>query len=314
MADTHFGGWIGTVEYVSDPLGLNRVRVRIPAFHGIKSESGAPGSFVPTEALPWAQRIQDGEGRATPLRVNSQVMVIFLNGDPDLPYVLGVVPGAAMESVTYGPDKDAPGGSKSNSYESLPGPQIPREAQNKHGFDPTVHVVGSSPSGGTIYFDDTKGRERAAFLDRLGQGLILRGAAVEALARTGDFSQGTQVPKSKVQGQYSSVSLGDCTGQEITLSSASGVDAIDIVSKTRAGNRPSPSRVRLRLSHTETSFRVSIIRNNALVAEISMVEDQMSMSGGTILISPKENCIIDSDATIAGNLIVGDVISNGRKL
>lgn len=81
----------GFVEDVADPLGQNRVRVRIPSMHG----------DVPTAAIPWATRMLEDAGgphgnffpyhpSTAPMRNDGDgVFVMYENDDQHLPVVVG---------------------------------------------------------------------------------------------------------------------------------------------------------------------------------------------------------------------------------
>jgi uncharacterized protein involved in type VI secretion and phage assembly len=88
---------IGVVVAADDPMGLSRVRVRIPGL--IETQSGwafplgAPGGGAAGKGL-----------KITP-RVGSEVGVLFKGGDPDCPYYLPAqwgAPGGTAETPTVG--------------------------------------------------------------------------------------------------------------------------------------------------------------------------------------------------------------------
>ena len=313
MQDKYFGPWIGVVEYNSDPLKLGRVKVRIPPFHGIKKEN-QDGTFVDTEGLPWAQRIENADGRVSPLQNNIPVVCMFLDGNLEEPLILGVIPGASTEPTKYGPDQNAPGGNKSDTRETVPGPQVPEEGRNLHGFDPTVHIWGSSPDGAIVGADDTKGRERTVLLDRLGQGLLMEGSALHNEVRSGNFMEGTQRPKTRTEGQHGRVFLGNIAGQRVSVISGPDGDYIELLSQNTGGNKPSPSSVSLRLAHDEGVFRVQVVQANKVKAELSAVDDQVMITAHDCIINASDS-LVNGNMNVTGNLSVsGDLMAGGRKI
>lgn len=81
----------------NDPSGLNHVRIRIPAIHGlVDKESYGPLSkntartnlWVKDINLPWAE-VCYPFGTTTPPEINQVVWVAFQNGDPNYPVVIG---------------------------------------------------------------------------------------------------------------------------------------------------------------------------------------------------------------------------------
>lgn len=97
---------IGVVVAANDPLGLSRVRVRIPGL--IETQSGwcfplgAPGGGLKGIGL-----------KITP-RVGAEVGILFKGGDPDCPYYLPAqwgAPGGAAETPVMGENfPDSPTG------------------------------------------------------------------------------------------------------------------------------------------------------------------------------------------------------------
>ena len=78
MAGKIQGAQIGTVVNAIDPLGAGRAQVRLPQV------AGAGNS--------WAQVCQAfGGGAAGAPQIGDSVVVVFENGDPDRPIILGTV-------------------------------------------------------------------------------------------------------------------------------------------------------------------------------------------------------------------------------
>jgi uncharacterized protein involved in type VI secretion and phage assembly len=78
MAGKILGAQIGVVINAFDPQGRGRAQVRIP------SVSGDVGSWAPV-CRPF------GGGPAGAPQIGASVVVVFENGDPDYPIILGTV-------------------------------------------------------------------------------------------------------------------------------------------------------------------------------------------------------------------------------
>ena len=72
------GVWVGVVEDTTDPEGLGRMRIRVPALHG----DG-------TVDLPWARACLPVGSREIPV-VGTVCFVMFLQGDLRFPVYMGI--------------------------------------------------------------------------------------------------------------------------------------------------------------------------------------------------------------------------------
>ena len=84
----------GIVVDNKDPLGLGKVKVRVPALHG---QPGLTSSFISTESIPWAtpaiyRGINERKGEYIPYPIDSLVLITFENEDADKPLIFGTLP------------------------------------------------------------------------------------------------------------------------------------------------------------------------------------------------------------------------------
>jgi hypothetical protein len=94
--------FVGTVEDISDPMKLGRIRVRIRGVHS------SDHSKIDTSDLPWAQVIipsteggTSGIGKSTGLLPGSEVFGLFLDGDASqLPLIFGSLTRVEYSSET----------------------------------------------------------------------------------------------------------------------------------------------------------------------------------------------------------------------
>jgi uncharacterized protein involved in type VI secretion and phage assembly len=77
MAGGYFGAYRAIIANTGDPVGQNRVQVRIPAVLG--------------GAMPWARVCRPFGAPAGAPRIGDEVLVVFEHGDPAEPYVIGSI-------------------------------------------------------------------------------------------------------------------------------------------------------------------------------------------------------------------------------
>lgn len=86
--------YLGLVEYNIDPLQLGRVKVRVPALHGVSLDqktNTVSTDFIPYISIPWASPLYlYNEDYSVP-EVNSLVYVLFQQGNPELVVYLGEI-------------------------------------------------------------------------------------------------------------------------------------------------------------------------------------------------------------------------------
>ena len=132
--------WIGTVIDIRDPRKMGRVKVHIIGTHSLSTDD------IPPDFLPWAQVAipsteggSSGIGNVVGLQPKAQVFGFFLDGNQQLPIVLGSIPKIEIpESV------DAPEISKDRESE-LGGLDEDKKESNKVN-NPNNPVTNISPN------------------------------------------------------------------------------------------------------------------------------------------------------------------------
>lgn len=119
--------YIGVCEDRFDPLMLGRIRVRIIGLHTHDK------ALLPTEDLPWAYRVQStnsagisGIGHA-PVGIveGTSVIVQFVDGDLQQPFVVGVLGGIPNKNQSVLETYEITGGSGSAQMGQTPAPPAP---------------------------------------------------------------------------------------------------------------------------------------------------------------------------------------------
>ena len=152
-----FYWWIGEVESNEDPMGCNRVRVRIINYY--TNPAGSSVSNLPTENLPWATVLQhtcqagnDLQGESSgQLQPRAIVMGFFMDGEAaQMPVVMGVLRVRKGETDT---DKkfmltgeEIPKGAETNASTTPPGQTDTQLNKNSDKID--ANSVRTSPGQG----------------------------------------------------------------------------------------------------------------------------------------------------------------------
>ncbi len=167
----------GTVVENSDPLGLGRVRVRVPQIYG--SEDQRDSSFyVPTYAIPWAtSAIMAGAGNNTGAflipNIGDTVFVTFENQDENLPIYFGGILTRDGENKFIGT-----GDVNSNQLYKASDMDFNTDISNR-----AQRVLYKSLKGATIIVDDKDGDESIKIIDQLGQFISMENVSSGPLNR-----------------------------------------------------------------------------------------------------------------------------------
>jgi len=242
------------VEYINDPLEIDRVKVRVPKFHGIP-EFDEEDEYFKIRDLPWARRCtvfagyDIGDSQVPP--VGSIVYVMFETGDIERPVYMGGVHGTESEVAhTFGcldprqelpvPD-DIPAGQWDAPVGENEVPKDAREGREDH--IPTKSVLYKSLKGHTIYSEDKDEKESFTIIDRAGQAIKFISPILWDENHTGDesFQRGiksTEPGYQEDQFDYEDESfqstaimfLRDLAGQLIRTVAEYGKERIEIVS------------------------------------------------------------------------------------
>lgn len=130
------GMFKGIVESSIDPMGMNRIKVRVYSVHGDYKDS-------PTDMLPWATAMNPTRGSYNSPEIFDRVWVTFENGDKDFPVWMG------FWSAT-------PAGRGKNPHTIDKGLDVPVDNW-KYDDDmyPQSMGVARSGEGNAIWFEDT---------------------------------------------------------------------------------------------------------------------------------------------------------------
>jgi len=172
--------YIGVVEDTNDPFKLGRVRVRIPAIHGVKSQQAY---YIDTNDLPWAKpAVFNSAGNdlgqfLVPVK-GTRVVVSFEFNDMDKPLYFGGIPTIYRNTkeyndnpnVYYGSNIDVDSDDRITDLED-------KSAQS---------VIFKSFKGSTIIVDDKDGKESIKIIDAAGQQIVMENDSTVSLNRRGN--------------------------------------------------------------------------------------------------------------------------------
>lgn len=195
------GMYRAIVEDNQDPLGIGRVRIRLPMLHGSRSDG------VPTSSLPWSSTCNStsgcGYGSYMVPEVGETVVVTFEDENPYKPICIGSVYGTGSKyGKTYGSDGEDDEKWSSDPKEN----ELPNGALRN---TPSKKVLYRSPTGAEISIDEKRGAECITISDGLGQGIYIS-TNLSSSARRGNKasrdSEGTGIEIKDYQGQKISFS------------------------------------------------------------------------------------------------------------
>ena len=159
----------GIVVINEDPEKRGRVKVRIPSYHGIPSQSR---TWIEDENLPWSTPglyVSGGNdlGQRIVPSVGTRVFVIFEDGDLTKPVYLGGIPLLIGEDKIYNSrDTTVLGqGPLTISSDDIMKDINYSDSQSSQG------VLFKSLKGFTIYYNDTDGKEKVKIIDQAGQSI-----------------------------------------------------------------------------------------------------------------------------------------------
>lgn len=207
------GMYRAVVEDNQDPMGLGRVRIRLPMIHGFKGEG------VPTESLPWATTCgsSNGYGYGSYLvpEVGETVLATFEDENPYKPICIGAVYGTGSKyGKTYGTDAE-----DDEKWESDPKVnERPDEAQR---MVPSKKILYKSPTGAEISIDEKKGAESVVITDGLGQGIIIN---------TNMSTDKRKGKRAKKDSEGTRITIKDYQGQKISFKASKSESSITIQS------------------------------------------------------------------------------------
>lgn len=172
--------YIAIVEDTKDPYLLGRVRIRIPAIHGVKTDQSY---YLPTKSLPWAKPAifnagGNDVGQFIVPAVGTRVLVTFEYDSADKPLYFGGIPTLHNKNKLYNDN------SKIYDGESIVIDTDDRITDLEQSS--AQSVVYKSLKGATIIIDDKDGNENIKIIDASGQVIEMRNDSGQTLQRRGN--------------------------------------------------------------------------------------------------------------------------------
>lgn len=207
------GMYRAVVEDNQDPMGLGRVRIRLPMLHGFKGEG------VPTESLPWATTCGSsngyGYGSYMVPEVGETVLTLFEDENPYKPICMGSVYGTGSKyGKTYGTDAE-----DDEKWDS--DPKVNERPDEAKRMTPSKKILYKSPTGAEISIDEKKGAESVTITDALGQGITIN---------TNMSTDKRKGKKAQKDSEGTGVTLKDYQGQKIVFKATKAESSITITS------------------------------------------------------------------------------------
>ena len=172
--------YIGVVEDTNDPIKLGRVRVRIPAIHGVNKKQT---SFIDNNDLPWAKpavfnSAGNDLGQFIVPAKGTRVIVSFEFDDIDKPLYFGGIPTLHKNTKVYNDNPNIYYGSNIdiNTDDRI------TDLEDKS----AQSVIFKSFKGSTIIVDDKDGKESIKIIDAAGQQIVMENDSESSLSRRGN--------------------------------------------------------------------------------------------------------------------------------
>jgi len=182
-----------------------KVKIRIPTLHQTAAQT-------PDADLPWAEVGSMGGGMSDcgsyePAYIGSKVLVVFEQGHPNYPMVVGTWNAQPLKStaaVVAGEDVTNPSGS-----------ELPLEVT---GLEDTKIIWRKSYKGHTLMCEEKAGEEFIRIIDRVGNTIELKSPVDDPTLRRGrgNAIDGGAISPAKLSGE-SHILLNDISGQSIKM-------------------------------------------------------------------------------------------------
>lgn len=162
-----------------DPLGLGRVKVRVPQIYGAEDQKNT-NLYVPTYSIPYAtSAVMVGAGNNTGAflipNIGDIVFITFENGDAKLPIYFGGILSTNNTDNRFLGTGDV---NRGKLYTDISEDDFNTDIENK-----AQRVIYKSLKGATIIINDKDGEESIKIIDQLGQFISLENISSEPLNR-----------------------------------------------------------------------------------------------------------------------------------
>ena len=321
-----FGVFRGFVEYVLDPKGEGRVKVRVIEVYGDISE-------IPSKGLPWAKSMLPVMAFGVP-KVNEIVFVMFEGGNTQFPLYINTASVTRQAPSRSGTIQSNDSGSEVIPDETvLPismgeteisqGLDVPLEAQVTANYDPTRVVLARSVKGHAIYLDDADEREMLVLADRAGQLLQFVANVLgeenegNAAGRKLETSEtGNQLGYDQLVSNFSMVLLSDLMAQAVALTARKGDESVTIKSNRLNDNTSEEESISPFSGENRHAIELGAGQNHSYIEIMKDGEIKSRMvldaNGAVVKIHSKESVVISAKSITldAENIMLsGDVVA-----